>query len=73
MKKLVLASALLAAFAFVGCKSNKTAAPEAQEAPATEEMAVIAEGDSVCPETGKVCEKTAECEKVCEEKANKAE
>ncbi len=71
MKKLVLACALLAAFAFVGCKSNKTAAPvEAAEAPTTEEVAVApADSAAVCPETGKVCDEKAEGEKVCEKKA----
>lgn len=68
MKKLVLVCAALAAFAFVACKSNKTAAPVEAEV-ATEEVAVV-ENDSICPETGKVCdmEKKAECEKVCDKK-----
>lgn len=74
MKKLVLVCAALAAFAFVACNSNKTAAPvEAEVAEvaevATEEGAVV-ENDSICPETGKVCdmEQKAECEKVCDKK-----
>lgn len=73
MKKLVLVCAL-AAFAFVGCKSNKTAAPvEAAEAPATEEVVAAPADSTVCPETGKVCEKTVECEQVCEKKTEAAE
>lgn len=73
MKKLVLVCAFAAALAFVGCKSNKTAAPaEAVETPATEEVvAAPADSNAVCPETGKVCEKKAVCEeeKTCEKKA----
>lgn len=69
MKKLVLFCAIALAFAFVGCKSNKTAAPaEATAAPETEQM--VAADSAVCPETGKVCEQKAECEnaeaKACE-------
>ncbi|MDE6494258.1 MAG: hypothetical protein K2L50_06780 [Bacteroidales bacterium] len=64
MKKLVFACTLAAAFAFVACKSNKTAEPVV----AAEETEVVAEAPASCTTPcceGKEACDTAVCDKTC--------
>lgn len=70
MKKMFLACAALAMFAFVACQSNKTAAPVEAEEVVTEVVADAEEGTE-CAEAAKACEmeKKAECEAAAEEVA----
>lgn len=61
MKKMFLACAALAMFAFVACQSNKTAAPvEAEEV--TEVVADAEEGAECAAAKACEMEKKAECE-----------
>lgn len=70
MKKMFLACAALAMFAFVACQSNKTAAPVEAEEVVTEVVPDAEEGTE-CAEAVKACEteQKAECEAATEEVA----
>lgn len=62
MKKMFLACAALAMFAFVACQSNKTAAPVEAEEVVTEVVADAEEGAECAAAKACEMEKKAECE-----------